>query len=263
MQRPFLLFILFFNLLAASLKAQDTLPNTLPNITVKNINGQIIVSWINNYKLPVSTINIQRSYDSLHNYSTVGSVLNPQSTENGYADIKPPYNKMYYRVFIAFEGGTYAFSKSGRPVKVVQETVNVPDTSFPFLITGRDKSAIQSISDSRQKDPKNIQPKTQVPVIINSEIITYPSRRIFTAKDNNVIISLPDAESKRYTVKFFDENELPLFELNKIHESFLIIEKVNFVHAGWFHFEVYESGKLMEKNKFFISKDGKSQPPQN
>ncbi|GAB2821966.1 hypothetical protein [Ferruginibacter profundus] len=269
MQRISFLFILILNLFAVTLTAQKT----LPDITVKNLNGQIIVSWVNNYKVPVTTINIQRSYDSLKNYTTIGSVLNPQNIENGYADSKPPYNKMYYRVFISFDGGSYIFSKVARPVKDVVEVVAdsaansynngtaaqqpAPDTSFPFLIRGRDKSAVQTINDPKNKDPRNIQPKTTLPAINNPDLITYPSRRIFTAKDNNVVIYLPGAETKKYMVKFFEENETPLFELTKLHEDYLIIEKVNFVHAGWFHFEIYENGKLIEKNKFFIAKDGK------
>jgi hypothetical protein len=263
MQRISFLFILIFNLFAVTLTAQKT----LPDITVKNLNGQIIVSWVNNYKVPVTNINIQRSYDSLKNYTTIGSVLNPQNIENGYADSKPPYNKMYYRVFISFDGGSYIFSKVARPVKEVIEVVEVikdttakssiastaaeqpaPDTSVPCLIRGRDKSAVQTINDPKNKDPKNIQPKTTLPAITNPDIITYPSRRIYTAKDNNIVIYLPEAETKKYLVKFFEENETPLFELTKLHDNYLIIEKVNFVHAGWFHFE---------RNKFFIAKDGK------
>ena len=268
MQRGRYLFILFFCLLSVSLTAQET----LPGITVKNLNGQIIVSWVNNYKVPVTTINIQRSYDSLKNYTTIGSVLNPQNAENGYADSKPPYNKMYYRVFVSFDGGSYVFSKVARPVKDIPQAtasdtnsnsaitnVPAPDTSFPFLIGGRDKAAVQTINDPKNKDPRNILPKTSFPTISNTEVITYPSRRIFTAKDNNVIIYLPEAETKKYSVKFFEDNDAPLFELNKLHENYLIVEKVNFVHAGWFHFEIYENGKLIEKNKFFIAKDGKSQ----
>ncbi len=272
MQKVSFLFIGIFCLLAVSLTAQET----LPGITVKNLNGQIIVSWVNNYKIPVSNISIQRSYDSLKYYTTIGSVLNPQNIENGYADSKPPYNKMYYRVFVSFDGGSYVFSKVARPVKEIQltDTANTnanytitpnnsglptaaADTSFPFLIKGRDKSAVQTITDTKNNNPKGIQPKTNLPAINDPEIITYPSRRIFTAKDNNIVIVLPEAENKRYTVKFFEENETPLFELNKLHENFLIIEKVNFVHAGWFHFEIYENGRLIEKNKFFIAKDGR------
>jgi hypothetical protein len=254
MQRAFFFFMVLFNVSAVSLTAQDT----LPRITVKNLNGQIIVSWVNNYKTPVSNISIQRSYDSLKNYTTIGSVLNPQNLENGYADSKPPYNKMYYRVFISFDGGTYQFSKITRPVKDLLVVAETADTSFPFLIGGRDKSAIQIINDPKNPNSR-IQSKPALPNINNPELITYPSRRIFTAKDNNIVLFLPEAETKKYTVKFFEENETPLFELNKLHDSFLIIEKVNFVHAGWFYFEVYDNGKLIERNKFFISKEGKNQ----
>ena len=238
---------------AVNVTAQDT----LPNITVKNLNGQIIVSWVNNYKAPVTAINIQRSYDSLKNYTTIGSVLNPQNTENGYADAIPPYNKMYYRVFISFEGGTYVFSKIKRPVKEKSEALIVEDTLHPFLV--KDNWAAQpTINNAKQKN-MGMQPKPQLPVINNNtEIITYPSHRIYTARDNNIVIYLPEAETKKYTLKFFDENDIPLFELNKITESYLILEKVNFIHAGWFHFEVYENGKLIEKNKFQIAKEGKN-----
>ena len=119
-----------------------------------------------------------------------------------------------------------------------------------------------SISEFTTKTKQNaikIQPKPQLPPISNNnDIITYPSRRIYTGKDNNIIISLPLAETKKYTIKFFDENETALFDLNKITETYLIIERVNFLHAGWFYFEVYENGKLIEKNKFQIAKEGKN-----
>ena len=58
-------------------------------------------------------------------------------------------------------------------------------------------------------------------------------------------------------VKFYDENDQFLFELTKLKEEYLVVEKVNFVHAGWFHFEIFENGKSLEKNKFFIGKDAK------
>jgi len=256
MHRAPFIFIVLLNMFAGTLTAQDT----LPRITVKNLSGQVVVSWVNNYKMPVATINIQRSYDSLKNYTTIGSVLNPQNAENGYADSKPPYNKMYYRVFVSFEGGTYLFSKIARPVKEIPQEVIAEDTLHPFLV--KDNWTMQPVYEQPKNQNIKIQPKTQLPPINNNiEIITYPSRRIFTNKDNNIIIYLPEAETKKYTVKFFEENDTPLFELNKLHDSYLIIEKVNFVHAGWFHFDIYESGKLIEKNKFFISKDGKNQPP--
>jgi hypothetical protein len=246
------LLVVLFTIFSGRATAQDT----LPNITVKNLGGQIVVSWVNNYKAPVTTINIQRSYDSLKNYTTIGSVLNPQNIENGYAYATPPYNKMYYRVFISFEGGTYLFSKVARPVKEKPATPVVEDTLHPFLV--KDNWAAQGTVINNKPKTIGIQPKPLLPAVDpNTEIITYPSRRIYSAKDNNIVIVLPDAQNKKYLVKFFDENDNFLFELNKITEPYLIVERVNFIHAGWFHFEVYENGKLIEKNKFQVAKEGK------
>ena len=36
------------------------------------------------------------------------------------------------------------------------------------------------------------------------------------------------------------------------------MEKVNFLHAGWFYFNLYENNNLIEKSKFFIQKEAKS-----
>jgi len=225
--RRILLLAGFILTVASALHAQDA----LPRITVKNINGKVIVSWLNDFVKPPKTINVQRSFDSLRNYVTIGSVLNPDNRENGYADTRPPYPNMYYRVFVAFEGGSYMFSGSARPVKMVP--------GFTELSTA-DSIALFHIKP-----------------------VTYTSNRVHTGKENNVLLHLKDAETKKYSVKFYDEDNTLLFVLNKLHETDLIVDKVNFVHAGWFYFEVYESGKLLEKNKFYIPADEKSQSSTN
>ncbi len=251
----------------------------LPNITVKNFSGKIIVSWQNAYNIPVTNISIQRSYDSLKNFSTIGTVLNPQNIENGFADDKPPYTKMFYRVFISFEGGSYIFSSTARPVKVPEFKKEIPVTTTDIIslnpadnieINRKDSTLnlnennpvlphiptqVNPLTDSNVKLPPR---KDSIIVKIDPEAITYPSQRIYTGRENNVVIYLHNAAIKKYSVKFFDENDNFLFELTKLREEYLIIERVNFVHSGWFHFELFENGKLVEKNKFFIGKDGKS-----
>ncbi|MEO6489122.1 MAG: hypothetical protein ABIO04_04205 [Ferruginibacter sp.] len=225
----------------------------LPNITVKNFNNKIIVSWQNGYKVPITSISIQRSFDSLKNYNTIGSVLNPQNLENGYADNKPPYNKMYYRVFISFEGGAYLFSSIVRPVKEMLDTDSskvtpesiAENTRFPWQSNPYADAGIHKPpgKDSVKNDP---------------EMITYPSQRIYSVRENNVILHLTDAATKKYHAKFYDDQDKLLFELTKLKEEYLIIEKVNFVHAGWFHFELFENDLLIEKNKFYVGKDIKN-----
>jgi hypothetical protein len=244
--KRYLLFCFLVLIAALQSRAQSI----LPDITVKNVGGKIIVSWRNEYALPVVTLNIQRSYDSLKNYSTIGSVLNPQNKENGYADINPPYNKMYYRVFIAFEGGSYIISRPVRPVKESAVTIQTA--------SGKD-----SIITPVERYPWQVNPLLDSSIVLpptgtpSKPAITYPSRRIFTARDNSVVIHLPDAPVKKYSAKFFDENDRAIFELNKLNEEYLIIEKVNFVRSGWYHFEIYESGELVEKNRFFVPKDAR------
>ena len=199
----------------------------LPAIAVKNYNNKIIVSWENLYTKPVTTLNIQRSYDSLKNYYTIGSVLSPQSRENGFADANPPYYKMYYRVFVAFEGGSYVITPSARPVKDTSMSV-----AIGYLLNGLGRDTVNPDSKS-----------------------PYYSATIFTAKDNNVVIHLPDAAAKKYSIKFFDDTEKFLFEITKLKEDYVIVEKGNFVHSGWFRFELFENGKQIETNMFQIQKD--------
>ena len=281
MRKLFYLLFLGISISSGPLFAQEI----LPGITVKNYNGKIIVSWKNQYPLEVKTINIQRSFDSSKNYTTIGSVLNPQNSENGFVDETPPYNKMYYRLFISFDAGTYIFSEPVRPVKealpplpMITQDVTVvplkkdevskkPDTKITVMpveeperptVSRNDKKAKEPVAKNNTKEKKDVPPKVDNPIPVPDEnAVTYPSRRIYAAKDNNIVINLPNFESKKYLVKFFDEEGRPLFELNRIKEEFLIVEKMNFLHAGWFHFEIYENGKVIEKNKFFIPKDGR------
>jgi hypothetical protein len=85
--------------------------------------------------------------------------------------------------------------------------------------------------------------------------IYRPSRFVYTDKDGNVIIDLNDAQKKTYEVKFFDEEQQPIFDIKKVQDPMLIIDKVNFLRSGWFRFELYEEGKLKETHKVFIPKD--------
>ena len=82
-----------------------------------------------------------------------------------------------------------------------------------------------------------------------------PSKFIYTEKDGNVTISLPYAAIHHYSVKFYDEKSVPLFDITEVKESSLLIDKVNFLRSGWYKFELYEDGKLKEKHKFFIPRD--------
>jgi hypothetical protein len=100
--------------------------------------------------------------------------------------------------------------------------------------------------------------KTADTLLIKSfipKVVYKPSLFVFTAKDGNITIALPDVSTKKYNIKFFEEDTTPLFELKQVKDSPLTLDKANFLHAGWFMFELYEDGRLKEKHKFYIPKD--------
>lgn len=215
----FLSLLLFLGFQAA---AQDTLPNT----SVTAIGNKALISWVNPYS-NVTNINIQRSYDSSRNFTTIGSVLNVNTQTNGFLDSKEFIpNEQYYRLFITFEGGNFFFTKAKRPA---------PDTGNLSL-------------------PPEVVPEQTVQTWFT------PSRHVFTGKDNNVILSLPGAAAKKYSIKFYEDSGEFLFGIAHIPDAYLTLDKVNFGHSGLFRFELYDNGKLIENHKFYIPEDGKRMP---
>ncbi|HVZ55284.1 MAG TPA: hypothetical protein VG870_01385 [Chitinophagaceae bacterium] len=218
--------------------AQDT----LPGFSVKNIgSNRIVVSWINRYPV-VKQISIQRSFDSLINYKTILSVPDPMATENGFADLKAPSPRMFYRLFIVFEQGAFVFSPARRPV--VDSTVRTPP----------DQARIDKISLADSAQQAAGLPANPTLNGKNNPNPFVPSMHVFTYKDGNVRISLPENSGHKYNLKFFGDDNSLLFEIHDLRETPVLLDKANFYHAGWFHFELYEDGKLIEKNKFYLAK---------
>jgi hypothetical protein len=248
--------------------------DTLPKISVKNVSNKIIVSWKNNYGGNISTINIQRSYDSIKNFTTIGSVLEPMNKDNGFVDNKEATAYVFYRVFIAFEGGRYLFSKSYRPVK----DSTTGSTSLPPANENKTDNnpspveAIITVPSSYSKAIAGITPGTKLyrvppplplpPPPAPKNLFTA-SKFIYTGKDNNIIIDLAMTPVNHFSAKFYDDKDNLIFEVKKLTEPYLIIEKVNFKHAGWFYFKLFDNGILKEKNQFYIPKEGKSGIPPN
>lgn len=79
-----------------------------------------------------------------------------------------------------------------------------------------------------------------------------PSEYIFTNNKGYVTILLPLVKQHKYAVIFYEEDGSELFRIKNLKEQELILDKTDFVHAGWFYFELFEDEKLKEKNKFFL-----------
>lgn len=184
----------------------------LPHITVVSRNGKNYLSWTSGYE-GVKQIGVQRSRDSLFNYATIGQAPNPDKKVNGYVDSHPSPGKNFYRLFVLLSNNSYFF------------TVPTSLTLEPATLTGPAPTTPQAYS---------------------------PSVFVYTNADGNVNISLAHAAAHQYSVRFFDADNHFLFEISNIHKSLLILDKTNFLRVGWYHYELYEDGKIKEKWKFYI-----------
>jgi len=298
-------FILFFSL---SARAQDTLPKF--SVAARGT-GKILVSWHNRYP-KVTQISIQRSSDSLKNFTTLLTVPDPHLPENGAMDLKATHPNFFYRLFIVLEEGKYLFTAAKKPqtnTGVAPNTTKDDTDESDAILARTDHQRVlfldpQNVKGKPQiKSPSSIQgglreievQKTviikkgetvlgQIPgyrirafrdslltktkdtlIFIDGDSLlirpfvpkeTYrASSFVFTGKYGNIQVALPDAAKKHYAVKFFDEDNKLLFEISAIRAPSLILDKSNFLHAGWFRFELYEDGQLKEKNRFFIPKE--------
>ena len=240
MNKHILLLLLVILASGKILIAQDT----LPKFSVKNVgSNRIVIGWVNTFET-VRQISIQRSFDSLKNFKTILTVADPTIPENGYVDTKASSDRMFYRLYIMLDKGAFLFSDAKRPkfdsvvlVKKDPVKTDLPGLVVPVII--KDSILIGPVNN-------NNRPKAEIYV---------PSKRVYTFKDGYVRIVLPEGAEKKYNIKFLSmENEL-LFELKDVKEKDFKIDKSNFYHSGWFKFELYENGELLEKNKFYLPKE--------
>jgi hypothetical protein len=278
MKKTFLSFFGFCWLFANS---QDSLPDFS---VINKGNNRIVISWNNTYKI-TRQITIQRSEDSLTNFRSIVSVPDPMNKQNGYLDTKAPDDKMFYRLYIHIDGSYFLYSKSKRPLPdgFVPPKIIVPEKNNEQIITAPavDSNLIkvlnkistpqiaESVYTSEEvlllqkyknnkliKIPDSISRKIDVVLKLKSrpELI-LPMYRIVSNKDGLVQVNLNDFLEKKYTIRFYEEDSSFLFELKNIKEASFLLDKSNFHHAGWFKSELYDNGKLIETNRFFISKD--------
>jgi hypothetical protein len=304
--------LLLIFLLVLRVAGQDTLPKFS---AVVKTNGKILISWRNNYPV-INQISIQRSADSLRNFTTLLTVPDPAVPENGFVVSPPPKSDMYYRLFILLDNSRYTFSLSKKAVSESDVAVQqATDQGQEVILPKIDNQRIYYMQDNNGRQREDIAGPSRISDVAKIEIektiyvkekdsvigklsplmvrqfrdsllnktkdtilfvhadtiLVKPyspprevkevkeqyrvSTFVFTAKDGNVTISLPDATRKKYAVKFYEQDSSPLLEIKDIKDTMLILDKSNFVHSGWFRFELYEDGKLKEKNRLFIPKD--------
>lgn len=80
------------------------------------------------------------------------------------------------------------------------------------------------------------------------------SKFVRKEKNSSLRIAVPFSRGK-YKIRFFDQRAQFLFEIGHIRDSLLIVEKMNFRHAGLFQYELFKDNMLVERNSFIIKSD--------
>ncbi len=185
----------------------------LPEFKLKQISpGKVLISWHNTHQNCVKLL-VQRSSDH-KNFKTIVSAKKPGLYENSFMDTKSPKNKnTYYRIQYSLKNGNMYFS-------------NTHSTLEKQII----KNAVPTQTGNNWK----------------------ASPFVYTNINGYIQISVNNPSAFVYKIKFFDENGTDLFQINKIDLDNLILDKTNFMHGGWFQFELYKDDILLEKNKVFL-----------
>ena len=188
----------------------------------------------------------------------------PAEEENYLILPKIDNSRIYYMV----ENNGLRRPSVNNPGKIKAPTIEVDKILFVkrrdsviMLLPG---NQVRRFSDSLVKQTKDtlyfvnadtLQIKPYIQVFREPKEVYKISAYVFTSKDGNVKITLPDYQHKKYYVSFFEMDSTQVLDVKDIRDAELIIDKTNFGHSGWFRFELYEDGKLKEKNKFLIPKE--------
>jgi hypothetical protein len=145
-------------------------------------------------------------------FKTLKAAKNPSLYENSYTDLKSPKSKKYY----------YR----------IQYVLKGGKTYFTKSYSIAEKEAL----------PKTTKTNTN----------WKASNFVFTNKNGFIQILLNNPTEHNYRLVFFDEKGNELFQMKQIESDNLILDNTNFLHGGWFNFELYMDNKLMDSNKVFL-----------
>lgn len=271
--KTFLYIFAFLFLSESKLQAQQY----LPDFKVIDKNGVTVISW-NKSSEELTLLIVQRSADSLIGFKSIASMPDPNTPQNGYVDKNNKSLIYYYRLFYVGINGKYYFSNSSRAYKespsIAANIIPLKDTPtifspvYPIIALKLDsnlnneqidteqiskKNRIGQIKSNQEQNPSvNFQITIQTEKLENENILK-PNPLLFTDKDNNLMLILPDIHRRKFHLHVYKEDGKPIFQMKNIKDSQLLIDKSNFIYSGWFKYEIYEGDQLMEKGKFLIS----------
>jgi len=175
-------------------------------------------------------------------------------------------------------GAPVDFQRTAAPVSAPSEaTASTPlktGSTTPVLnnAAAENREASDQQSDARMQftvkkvepiviklDPSKMGDSAKTPFTVtpqNDPDAYAPSMYVYAQADGNIRIDVPN--KKRYAgyrIRFYEADKQFLFELKQLPAPSFQLDKTNFLHSGWFLYELYEEARLIERHKVFLEKD--------
>ncbi len=239
----------FFLVLILSFSTRSHAQPQLPDMVSATQKGLVVLGWTAQFD-GIKSIAVQRSSDSVYNFTTIGFVKNLKKGPQGFIDGHPMPGKNYYRLYIAFSSDLTWISN---------RTLVVVD-SAQILAAG-----VVPTNDSLQRLVNNILPAlanakvdsttgwvigapVALPKLSTAAPAIIPSPYVFTNPfTGHINIELPNIPEHQYAVHFYDGADKLILDLPRVPESSVVLDKRNFQKKGIFRFDILRDQKKWEK----------------
>ena len=232
----FIQLYLFIQFITCNIFAQNTTPvqASLPSMNITTEQAQNILTWYCQYD-GVKSIAVQRSGDSVRNFTTIEVITAPKKGNHIYKDLHPVVGKNYYRLSIEFGGGLEWFSNI---YKVILDSATIAKSLEERIKTGTTNAITNSTANAN---------KSESPVTTSTDFYFVPSSKIFTNPyTGHININLEDASDHKYNIHFFDPSKNEVLKIGRVSKSILILDKNNFNSRGIYSFQLFDGTNLVE-----------------
>jgi len=221
-----MLFMLLLNL-TTKIYAQPE----LPNIAVTTQGGINILSFSNPYESGIKSIAVERSSDSVLNFTNIGYVGSVKKGPASFVDAHPMVGKNWYRLQIVFSGGMEWISNLGSievdSAAIANRKPLPPSDSLQKIVNATGNTAV--INEIKTVE----MPKSQY-------VFTNP----FTG---NINIEIQDALKESYQLLFYDQNDKEVLRIPRVNDKIVILDKRNFQTTGIFKFKLLKNKEEFDK----------------
>ncbi len=225
----------------------------LPDILGATEKGINLLSWNCQYE-GIKSIAVQRSSDSVFNFVSIGYVKNLKKGPQAYIDGHPMPGNNWYRLYIVFNSDLTWYSNRYKiyvdSASIMNQPVLPPNDSLQKLANNIKVDIGTTTNVSTADSLKAIVNKLKISIPGPEDVnpFTYVrSQYVFTNPfTGHVNMEVPDVKKYHYSIKFFDQADKKILEIEHITESPVIIDKRNFQKNGLFRFELMKGKNKLE-----------------